>query len=90
MDRLTDAELVSAARSQPDAVAELFRRHSRDIYLWFRSRVPSGDAAELTAETFAQAILGLRSFRDPGHGSAAPWLFGIARNLAKRYYERQP
>lgn len=89
VDRLTDAELIAAARSQPHAIAELYRRHSQAINSWFRSRVPTPDASELTAETFAQATLSLRRYRDPGHGSAAPWLFGIAKNLARRYYERQ-
>ena len=47
------------------------------------------DASELTAETFAQAALSLKRFRAPAHGSAAPWLFGIAKNVLKRYYERE-
>jgi len=40
------------------------------------------DAAfDLTAETFAQAWIMRRRFRDEAEGSAAPWLFGIARNV---------
>ena len=44
----------------------------------------SGDhdaAFDLTAETFAQAWIMRRRFRDEAAGSAAPWLFGIARNV---------
>ena len=40
------------------------------------------DAAhDLTAETFAQAWLTRARFRDEAGGSAAPWLYGIARNV---------
>jgi RNA polymerase sigma-70 factor (ECF subfamily) len=86
---VTDAELLAAARTDPDALATVYRRHSEAIDKWFRARVSSADAAELTAETFAQAALSIRRFRDPGHGSAKPWLYGIASNLLRRYYELQ-
>jgi RNA polymerase sigma factor (sigma-70 family) len=38
-------------------------------------------ASDLTAETFAQALLNRERFRDDHHGPALPWLLGIARNL---------
>ena len=53
------------------------------------SQVSPQIACELTAETFAQAALSLRRFEDPGGGSASPWLFGIAKNLLRRYYDRE-
>jgi len=84
----TDAQLIKEARRDPDALGELFRRHSTAIYGWLASRTSPGAAADLTAETFAQAALSLRRFRDEAEGSAAPWLFGIARNLLNRSYER--
>jgi RNA polymerase sigma factor (sigma-70 family) len=37
---------------------------------------------DLVSELFARAWVSRRRFRDPGDGNAAPWLFGIARNLA--------
>ena len=49
---------------------------------------PGQEASELTAETFARAALSLRRFRDEAGGSALPWLYGIARNLLRDYYER--
>lgn len=85
----SDAELISQARNDPDAFGELYRRHARAVYAWFRARTDSTSASELTAETFAQAALSLRRFRDEARGSAAPWLFGIARNLLRRFYERE-
>jgi len=84
----TDAQLILRAREDPDALAELYMRHRAQLYAWFRSRLPESAASELTAELFAQVALSLRRFRDEANGSAAPWLYGIAKNLLRRYYER--
>ena len=86
---LTDAQLVCAARNDPDAFAELYGRHACAVNDFLRSRVPERVAGELTAETFAQAALGLKRFRDEADGSALPWLYGIARNLLRTFYERE-
>ncbi len=85
----TDAQLIRAARSDPGAFAELYRRHVRSIHAYLRAHSPPHAASELTAETFAQAALSLRRFRDQADGSARPWLYGIARNLARRHLENQ-
>lgn len=85
----SDAELVREARRDPDALGELYRRHAPRLYSWLRSQVSPQIACELTAETFAEAALSLRRFEDRGAGTASPWLFGIAKNLLRRYYERE-
>ena len=85
----TDAELIHAARSDADAFAELYGRHAHAIASWFGARTSGWLAAELTAETFAQAALSLKRFRDEAEGSAAPWLYGIARNVLRRSLERE-
>lgn len=82
----TDAQLIRAARSDPDALGELYRRHVHAVHGFFRARAPRQATGELTAETFAQAALSLRRFRDEAGGSALPWLYGIARNLLRRYH----
>lgn len=83
----TDAQLIREARKDPDALAELYRRHVRTVRSWLRTRTPEAAASELTSETFAQAALSLRRFRDEAAGSALPWLLGIARNLLLRSFE---
>src|SRR6266581_578850 len=80
----SDAELIREARSNAEAFGELYRRHVETVHTWFRSRTD-----ERTAEAFAQAVLGLKRFRDERDGSAAPWLFGIAKNLLGRHRERR-
>jgi RNA polymerase sigma-70 factor, ECF subfamily len=83
----TDAELVRAAESEAGAFGELYRRHVSTVHAWFRRRL-AWAAADLTAETFAQAWLSRRSFRDEADGSALPWLLGIARNVARESARR--
>ena len=78
----TDAALLAAARRDPNAFRELYDRYAGRIHAYFVRRTGDPDAAfDLTAETFAQAWLVRARFRDEVDGSAAPWLFGIARNV---------
>jgi RNA polymerase sigma factor (sigma-70 family) len=78
----TDAELMRAAEVDASAFGELYRRHAPTVHGWFRRRLEWA-ASDLTAESFAQAWLSRRSFRDEVGGSALPWLLGIARNVAR-------
>jgi len=83
----TDAELIHAAESDAGAFGELYRRHVSTVHAWFGRRLEWA-ASDLTAEAFAQAWLSRRSFRDEADGSALPWLFGIARNVARESARR--
>jgi RNA polymerase sigma factor (sigma-70 family) len=85
----TDAELIRRSRADPDAFAELYARHVARVHRVVRSRVPEAYELDIVAETFAAAALSLRRYRDPGDGSAAAWLCGIAWNLMQRSYKRQ-
>jgi RNA polymerase sigma factor (sigma-70 family) len=78
----TDAELLRASRGDPDAFRELYGRYSRRLFGYFAGRGASEDTAlELTAETFSRVWVMRERFEDLRDGSAAPWLFGIARNV---------
>jgi len=83
----TDGELLHAAESDAGAFGEVYRRHVTTVHGWFRRRIEWA-ASDLTAETFAQAWLSRRSFRDAAGGSALPWLLGIARNVARESARR--
>jgi RNA polymerase sigma factor (sigma-70 family) len=85
----TDGELLRlVAGGDRAAFSTLYVRHETIVagYLVRRTRDPEL-AADLTAETFAAAILGAGGFRDEGQ-SAIGWLLGIARNLLVRTWER--
>jgi RNA polymerase sigma factor (sigma-70 family) len=78
----TDAQLISAARTDPGAFRDLYDRYAERLYRFHLARSQDTDAAhDLTAETFAQAWLGRTRFEDVAGGSAGPWLFAIARHV---------
>ncbi len=78
----TDAELLASAGQDPSAFGELYDRHAPGIFRWARGAgLAEADALDLVSELFARAWVSRKRFRDPGDGNAAPWLFGIARNL---------
>ncbi len=84
----TDADLLRAAASDPQAFRAFYDRYASWIRSWFHRHTGEESAAlDLTAETFAQAWLSLPRFRDLADGSGAPWLFGIARNLLRQYHK---
>ena len=84
----TDAELMRAAKQDPEAFREFYDRYAVWIRSWFKRHTGSDVASlDLTAETFAQAWHASRRFKDLADGSGAPWLFGIARNLLRQYHK---
>ncbi len=78
----SDAQLLRDAGGDPDAFRDFYERYSDEIFAYFRRRTANRDAAlELTAETFSRTWVTRERFEDRHEGSAAPWLFGIARNV---------
>jgi RNA polymerase sigma-70 factor (ECF subfamily) len=86
MDERSDAELLIASRSEPRAFVEVYRRHAEDLLRYFARRTLDPEAAaELTAETFAEAYASRRNYRDTGADGVA-WLYGIARHQLSRFF----
>jgi RNA polymerase sigma-70 factor (ECF subfamily) len=79
----SDADLLRESRHQPDAFVEVCERHAADLAGWLRREVGADAADDLLAETLSRAWFHRRRFRDPGTGSAGPWLQGIARNVVR-------
>jgi RNA polymerase sigma-70 factor (ECF subfamily) len=72
-----------------EALAVLYERHSRSLLVFLTRRTFDAEVAlDLLGETFAQAVLGRRSFRGADEATAKAWLFGIARNQLARYFKR--
>jgi RNA polymerase sigma-70 factor (ECF subfamily) len=86
----TDVALLRAARRDADAFEAFYRRWATPLHAWVRFQVSDAEVAnDLTAETFAQALLGLDGFRGEHPGSGAAWLWGIARNLVRQHYRSE-
>ncbi len=79
-DQRSDADLLRAAGTEPEAFSALYARHVQTVYRWLAYRIEWA-ASDLTAETFARAWLSRERFRVDRDGSALPWLLGIAANL---------
>ncbi len=86
MDERTDTQLLLASRAEPAAFVEVYRRHAEDLLRYFARRTLDPEAAaELTAETFAEAFASRRNYRDTGANGVA-WLYGIARHQLGRFF----
>lgn len=86
----TDAELLAAARTDASAFRAFYERYAERVHGYHLRRTRDAEAArDLTAETFAQAWLSRRRFRDQAGGTAGPWLFAIARNVLVGSVRRQ-
>jgi RNA polymerase sigma-70 factor, ECF subfamily len=81
-----DVELIVRSWDEPEAFGVVFERHAETLLGYFARRTLDPEAAaELTAETFAQAFASRRRFRDHGLG-AIGWLYGIARHQLGRFH----
>jgi RNA polymerase sigma factor (sigma-70 family) len=78
----SDDELL--ASREPGSFAVFYRRHVEDLVAFFMRRTRNTElAADLTAETFAAALVARTRF-DPGRGSGSAWLYGIALHKLAR------
>jgi RNA polymerase sigma-70 factor (ECF subfamily) len=81
----SDAELLASSGHDPQAFRQLYDRYAEAIHGFFLRRTSDREASlDLTAETFAQVWTSRHRFVDQKGGSAAPWLFGVARNVLSR------
>jgi RNA polymerase sigma-70 factor, ECF subfamily len=87
---MSDARLLEASRDDDGAFRVLYDRYAKEILRYHRRRCGDEEAAfDLVAETFAQAWCVRGAFRDEADGSAAPWLYGIARNVLRQSVRRE-
>jgi RNA polymerase sigma factor (sigma-70 family) len=85
-DERTDSDLLLASAEEPETFTELYRRHAEDLLRYFARRTLDPEAAaELTAETFAQAFASRRTYTDQGVNGVA-WLYGVARHQLGRFF----
>src|SRR3954447_4115637 len=74
-----DGQLIAACGTDPEAFAEFYRRHAREIFAYFMTRLHRAElAADLTGEVFALAFEAARAERSVREPRA--WLYGIAHH----------
>jgi RNA polymerase sigma factor (sigma-70 family) len=85
-EHLDDVELIRRSWNTPEIFGVLFERHAEAMLAFFARRTFDAEAAaELVAETFAEAFSSRRRFR-PQDVDGAAWLYGIGKHLLSRYF----
>ena len=88
-EQRSDAELLAATKRDPQAFGEFYDRNVEAILGWFYRRVGCAQTSlDLTAETFAAALVAAGKFRDHGVPARA-WLYGIATRQLGTFARRQ-
>jgi RNA polymerase sigma-70 factor (ECF subfamily) len=76
-----DADLLKRTREDAEAFAVFYERWEGPILAWLQRRTQDPElAVDLCGEVFASALGAADRFIGSGSGSAAAWLFTIARN----------
>jgi RNA polymerase sigma factor (sigma-70 family) len=89
MKQRRDEELLVASGDRPEHFVALYDRTMPGLLAFFARRTLDAQvAADLTAETLADAFASRKRFHDRGEGSAAAWLYTIARRKLGRYVRR--
>lgn len=85
----SDEQLLTASAECADLFVELYDRVLPGLLAYFVRRTFDAQiAADLTAETLADAFASRRRFRPRGDGSASAWLYAIAARKLGRYMRR--
>ena len=88
-DQRTDARLLKDSARDAEAFGVFYDRHARDVSNYFvRRTADHALAADLTAETFAQAFASRRRYRDTG-ARASGWLFTIAVRQLNEFFRQE-
>jgi RNA polymerase sigma-70 factor (ECF subfamily) len=81
----TDVPRATPSRGLVPEFEDLYRSTFRSLTGYFGRRVSEPQVvADLTAETFAEAMTSFATF-DPRKGSSRAWIFGIARRVFAQY-----
>jgi RNA polymerase sigma-70 factor (ECF subfamily) len=77
----SDAALLARARRDPEAFAQIYRRHVDAVVRFAARRVDHPDSVvDLVAAVWLEVLGSLERF-DPRRGPVLPWILGIASNL---------
>ena len=84
--RESDEAMLVDSQGRPELFTSFYDRHARPLLAFFARRTFDAQvAADLTAETFAEAYACRGRYKDRGDGSAAAWLYTIGRRQLAHY-----
>lgn len=76
------------SRTNAEAFSTIYRRHASAVHMFLSRRVGRAAADELLSEVFLRALEARQRTRPHTSGSALPWLYGIAHNVARSSLRR--
>lgn len=82
---VNDGEAIRASLEDSAAFQSVFDRHYSRIFSYLAGRVGPSEAEDLASDVFVAAFRQRATFHDDAT-NAAPWLYGIAANLARRHH----
>jgi RNA polymerase sigma factor (sigma-70 family) len=89
-DSCSDSELLAGLSRQPELMGELYERHAGAVFRYLARRAGPPAAEDLLSEVFITALSASARVVAHDSGSALPWLYGIALNVLRAYFRRQP
>lgn len=85
---MSDIDLVTGFRRDPELFTAVHDRYFRDSYRYVAGRLNPQVAEDIAAETLCLAF-GQRDRFDAERGSLRSWLFGIATNLVAQHRRKE-
>ncbi|WP_428957179.1 RNA polymerase sigma factor [Streptomyces sp. cg35] len=85
-DPVADEDLLVRSAAEPAAFEPLVARHSVALHGYLARRAPAA-VDDLLSEVWLQAFAHRHTF-DAARGAARAWLFGVARNVLARHWQR--
>ena len=86
---MTDAELVAAAKQNPDAFGGLYERYFEQIFIFIFKRVQDEAASgDVCQKTFMKAMANIGRYEERGAPFTA-WLYRIASNECNLFFRAQ-
>ena len=81
--------LIDAAKTDPSAFGELYKRYVERIYNYIFFRIGSAkDSEDITGKVFFKAMNNIKRYKHMGLPFSA-WLYRIAHNLVANYHRDQ-
>jgi RNA polymerase sigma-70 factor (ECF subfamily) len=89
-DSRSDRELLVGLSRQRELMGVLYERHARVVFRYLARRAGPSAAEDLVSEVFVTALSASPRVVAHDSGSALPWLYGIALNVLRAHFRRQP
>jgi RNA polymerase sigma-70 factor (ECF subfamily) len=88
LEALSDTDLLVLSRTRPDVLGHVYQRHAAAVFRYLARRVGPSAAEHLLGDVFAAVVDARLRVQPHESGSALPWLYGIAGNVARSHLRR--